>query len=234
MTASSGLLRKWGKGPFVGTYKLDVPASNTHEQLNLGSSSLLPIEKAMASVCLVTIGDGVWASGILLNSQGLVLTNAHLLEPWRFGKTHVSGGGNGTNSKTFPFMLEGTTSLGNKIESDQISQTLHSKVPVHYPFAADEHGGYKLNPSYDNHRNIRIRLDHIKPWVWCDAKVVYICKGPWDVALLQIESIPDNLVPMVMNFSRPSTGSKAYVIGHGLFGPKCGMSLLIFIPFCPF
>ncbi|XP_057434182.1 glyoxysomal processing protease, glyoxysomal isoform X2 [Lotus japonicus] len=222
VTASSGLLRKWGKGPFVGTYKLDVPASNTHEQLNLGSSSLLPIEKAMASVCLVTIGDGVWASGILLNSQGLVLTNAHLLEPWRFGKTHVSGGGNGTNSKTLPFMLEGTTSLGNKIESDQISQTLHSKVPVHYPFAADEHGGYKLNPSYDNHRNIRIRLDHIKPWVWCDAKVVYICKGPWDVALLQIESIPDNLVPMVMNFSRPSTGSKAYVIGHGLFGPKCG------------
>lgn len=218
MKASSGLLRTCpqntteglhyqegnsytpGKRPFIDYERSEtrVPSSNKHEHLNFGSSSPLLIERAMASVCLITIGDGVWASGVLLNSQGLVLTNAHLLEPWRFGKTHVSGRGYGTNPGNFPSILEGTTL---------------------------EQRRYKLNPTYDNHRNIRVRLDHIKPWVWCDAKVIYVCKGPWDVALLQLEPVPANLLPIVTSFSRPSTGSKAYVIGHGLFGPKCGKSL---------
>ncbi|TKY71725.1 Glyoxysomal processing protease [Spatholobus suberectus] len=228
VTASSGLLRKWpqntekglynqegnlyaaGRKPFFDTDKLGV------------CSSALSIEKAMASVCLVTIGDGVWASGVLLNSQGLILTNAHLLEPWRFGKEHVNGGGYGTNSENFPSMLEGTAYLGNRVESNQVSQTSPLKMPILYPSTANEQGGYKLNPTYNNHRNIRVRLDHIKPWVWSDAKIVYVCKGPWDVALLQLESVPDNLLPITMNFSRPSTGSKAFVIGHGLFGPKRG------------
>ena len=181
----------------------------------------------MTSVCLVTIGDGVWASGVLLNSQGLILTNAHLLEPWRFGKEHVNGGGYGTNSERISSMLEGTAYLVNRVASNQVSQTSPLKMPILYPFAANEQGGYKSSPTYDNHRNIRVRLDHIKPGVWCYAKVVYVCKGPWDVALLQLESVPDDLLPITMNFSRPSTGSQAFVIGHGLFGPKRGMSLLI-------
>jgi hypothetical protein len=244
VNAASGLLWTWpqnteeglcyqegnsnalGKEPFIDYEKSEahVPSSNRHKHLNFGSSSPLPIEKAMSSVCLVTIGDGVWASGILLNSQGLILTNAHLLEPWRFGKTHISGRGYGTNTEKFSSMLEGTTSHGNRVESIQISQKLPSKMTNLFPFPNDEKGRYKSNSTYDNHRNIRVRLDHIEPWVWCDAKVVYICKGPWDVALLQLEPVPDNLLPIVINISRPSTGSKAYVIGHGLFGPKCGMS----------
>lgn len=245
MSASNGLLQKWPQNPVKGLYnqegkpcaaekatfietdRLDVPSRNKNEHLNFGSSSPLPIEKAMASICLVTIGDGVWASGILLNSQGLILTNAHLLEPWRFGKTHLSGGGYGTDSEKLPFNLVRATSLGNGIESIEKSQTLPSKMAILYPFTADEQGEYKLNTTYGNHRNIRVRLDHVEPWVWCGAKVVYICKGPWDVALLQLESVPDKLLPVQMNFSRPSTGSKAYVIGHGLFGPKCGTFSLI-------
>ncbi|CAL0300907.1 unnamed protein product [Lupinus luteus] len=195
--ASSGLLQK-------------LPQN---EHLDFNGSSLLPTEKAMASICLVTIGDGVWASGVLLNSQGLILTNAHLLEPWRFGKTHLSGGGYGTNSEKFPFKLEGATDLRNGIASIQKSQTLPSKVGTVYSFTAD---------TYNNYRNIRVRLDHVNPSVWCGARVVYICKGPWDVALLQLESVPEKLLPVEINFSRPSTGSKTHVIGHGLFGPKCG------------
>ncbi|XP_027353322.1 glyoxysomal processing protease, glyoxysomal [Abrus precatorius] len=222
VTASSGLLRKWpqntvkgsynqenphavGNGPVFDTTTLAVCSRNKHEHLNFSSSSPLPIEKAMASVCLVTVGDGVWASGVLLNSQGLILTNAHLLQPWRFGKAHISGGGYGTNPEKFLSMLEGSTYLGSRVESNQVSQTLPSKMPIH-----------------DDHRNICVRLDHIKPWIWRDATVVFVCQGPWDVALLQLESVPDNLLPIVMNFSRPSTGSKAFVIGHGLFGPKRG------------
>ncbi|KAE9594974.1 putative peptidase S1, PA clan [Lupinus albus] len=228
--ASSGLLQKapqntvkWlynqggrpyaaGEATFTDTDKLDSPWRNKNEHINFNSSLPLPTEKTMASICLVTIGDGVWASGVLLNSQGLILTNAHLLEPWRFGKTHVSGGGYGTNSENFPFKSEGATDLGNGITSIQESQTLQSKVGTVHSFIADT----------NNYRNIRVRLDHVNPSVWCGARVVYICKGPWDVALLQLESVPDKLLPVEMNFSRPSTGSKTYVIGHGLFGPKCG------------
>ncbi|KAL9257212.1 Glyoxysomal processing protease, glyoxysomal-like protein [Drosera capensis] len=37
-----------------------------------------PIWKAAAAVCLVTMDNGVWASGILLNNHDLILTNAHI------------------------------------------------------------------------------------------------------------------------------------------------------------
>lgn len=53
------------------------------------SPSLL--SKAISSVVLVTVGDTCWASGIVLNKNGLVLTNAHLLEPWRFGRSSTLG-----------------------------------------------------------------------------------------------------------------------------------------------
>ncbi|KAL1335908.1 hypothetical protein HN51_030344 [Arachis hypogaea] len=239
--ASSGLLQMWpqntmegsynqqensyveGKAPFLDTIKLSVMSSNEHEPVSYGCSSPLPIEKAMASICLVTVGDGIWASGVLLNSQGLILTNAHLLEPWRFSKTHASGGGYGTSSEKIPFMLKGATSFYNGIECNQESQTSPTVKAILYPFATNEQGTYhKLNPTYYNHINLRVRLDHVTPPLWCDAKVLYVCKGPWDVALLQLKSVPDKLSPIVMDFSRPTTGSKAYVIGHGLFGPKHG------------
>ncbi|CBI30593.3 unnamed protein product, partial [Vitis vinifera] len=140
---------------------------NLNAQPDCCSPPLSLIEKAMASICLVTIDDGVWASGVVLNSQGLILTNAHLLEPWRFGKT----------SQDFS--------------------------------------------TYRGHRNIRIRLDHTDPRIWCDARVVYVSKGPLDIALLQLEFVPGQLCPIIMDFACPSAGSKAYVIGHGLFGPRC-------------
>ncbi|KAK2374036.1 translocon at the outer envelope membrane of chloroplasts [Trifolium repens] len=173
VNAASGLLRMWpqntveglcyqegnsialGKEPFIDYEKSEahVPSSNRQKHLYFGSSSPLPIEKAMSSVCLVTIGDGVWASGILLNSQGLILRNVHLLETWRFGKTQISGRGYGTNADKFSSMLEGTTSHGNRVESIQISQKLPSKMTNLHPFANDEKGRYKSNSTYDNHRN---------------------------------------------------------------------------------
>ena len=136
----------------------------------------------MCSVCLITVDNGVWASGVLLNDQGLILTNAHLLEPWRFGKKTTD------------------------------------------PFIGGEPGGHKWSLMPRGSRKICVRLDQKNPWIWCDAKVIYVCKGPLDVALLQLESVPDQLCPIIMDFSRPSIGSKAYVIGHGLFGPRCGIS----------
>ncbi|MED6174800.1 hypothetical protein PIB30_072388 [Stylosanthes scabra] len=209
-----------GNVPFLDTVRLSILSRNEHKHLSYSSSSPLPIEKAMASVCLITVGDGIWASGVLLNSQGLILTNAHLLEPWRFSKTHASGGGYGTSSEKLSFVQMGATS---GIECNQESQTSPTVKAILHPFATNEQGKYhKLNRTYYNNINLRVRLDHVTPSLWCDAKVLYVCKGPWDVALLQLKSIPDKLLPIVMDFSQPTTGSKAYVIGHGLFGPKHG------------
>ncbi|KAL5730444.1 hypothetical protein ACHQM5_003263 [Ranunculus cassubicifolius] len=132
------------------------------------------VEKTMASVALVTVDEGTWASGVVLNDSGLILTNAHLLEPWRFDKGNLP--------------------------------------PATYS---------SLSSGF---RRIRVRLDHVNPRIWCDARVVYISKGPLDIALLQLENVPENLSPIIPDFTCPSPGSKAYVIGHGLFGPRTDLS----------
>ncbi|GMY37401.1 glyoxysomal processing protease, glyoxysomal isoform X2 [Fagus crenata] len=199
--------------------------SNFHRHLYSYYPSQLPVEEAMGGICLVTCDDGVWASGVLLNKEGLILTNAHLLEPWRFGKTTVRGVSYGTQSEDLSFLSEESASLvQNRVDANQKSQSLLPKSPkILNPFVSNEFGGYKMTWSYRDHRNVRVRLDHREPWVWCDAKVLYVCKGPLDVALLQLEYIPDQLSPIIVDFECPSLGSKAYVIGHGLFGPRCGL-----------
>ncbi|CAN6457343.1 unnamed protein product [Victoria cruziana] len=121
------------------------------------------LQKAMTSVVLVTVGDGAWASGVILNSEGLILTNAHLLEPWRFRE--VSRG----------------------------------------------------------YGRIRVRLNHVNTKVWCDARAVYVSRGPLDIALLQIESVPNCIFPVTPEIASPKPGSKAFVIGHGLFGPRSNL-----------
>ncbi|CAI0407511.1 unnamed protein product [Linum tenue] len=168
--------------------------------------SLVPVKKAISSICLITIGEGVWASGVLLNEKGLVLTNAHLLEPSRFGRTTVSGGGNEIRSDIIPYPLSG----------EDVIQKNKRKL-----FNAEE---AIVGSSYNNHGIIRVRLNHVDPRIWCDAKVVYISRGPLDVALLQLENVPGHLIPISVDLLCPALGSTTYVIGHALFGPRCGFS----------
>ncbi|KAI3814894.1 hypothetical protein L1987_14541 [Smallanthus sonchifolius] len=151
-----------------------------------------PVELAMSSICLITINDGMWASGVLLNNHGLILTNAHLLEPWRFKKTAANENNHKTMSNIFftpSNETEDTTALA--FQSKRI------------------------------HQNIRVRVDYLNHWIWCDASVVYVSKGPLDISVLQLDFVPDKLQPIVMDFTCPSPGSKVYVTGHGLFGPRC-------------
>ncbi|GFP97136.1 glyoxysomal processing protease glyoxysomal [Phtheirospermum japonicum] len=166
-------------------------SNDVHEQIHSESRLISPVEKAMASICLITTDDGSWASGILLNKQGLVLTNAHLLEPWRFGKTAVKGDRNESKSEV---------AIIPNIQENALSGRASA---------------------YLNHRNVRVRLDSMEPWMWTDARIVYISKGPLDIALLKLDVVPDQLCPVVVDVECPSRGSKAYVIGHGLFGPRC-------------
>ncbi|CAL1398015.1 unnamed protein product [Linum trigynum] len=174
--------------------------------------SLVPVEKAMPSICLVTMGEGVWASGVLLNEQGLVLTNAHLLEPWRFGRTTVSGGGNEIGSEIIPCHLS---------REDVYQKNNRGFLNTQEALVDPSRGS---NFSFKEHQTIRVRLDHVDPLIWCSAKVVYISRGPLDVALLQLENVPAHISPISVDLSCPALGSKAYVIGHALFGPKCGFS----------
>lgn len=179
------------------------------------------IKKAMTSICLITADDGVWASGVLLNKKGLILTNAHLLEPWRFGRTSVNYGRNENNSFENVSPVDGVVDLHK-------SDGLIPHIPkIGYSSVVD--GKYNYGSSYSGHRRIRVRLDHVDPWVWCDASVVYISKGPLDIALLQLDHVPDQLHPIVTDPACPSPGLKAYVIGHGLFGPQSD----IFPSVCP-
>ncbi|KAJ4833895.1 hypothetical protein Tsubulata_041476 [Turnera subulata] len=225
-TACSDLLLKEpqnaGKGFHINKGKLNA-VGNAYSHISDGplhySPSPLPVEKAMDSVCLITIDESVWASGVLLNDQGLILTNAHLLEPWRFGKTSVYGRNVGTEFEESRF--SGYTGVDGSHTTVSLSpQTLKNTDSS----TSDESKGYKLLLSYKGHRNIRVRLDHVDPWIWCDAKILYICSGSLDVALLQLERIPDQLCPIKADFACPSLGSKMYVIGHGLFGPRGGFA----------
>ncbi|KAL3617123.1 hypothetical protein CASFOL_039517 [Castilleja foliolosa] len=168
-----------------------LPNDYMDEQIHSESRLITPVEKAMASICLITTDDGSWASGVLLNKQGLILTNAHLLEPWRFGKTALKGDRNRT------------------------------KTEVHIIPNIQENALSGRTSAYLNHSNVRVRLDSMDPWMWTDARIVYISKGPLDIALLQLDIIPDRLCPVGIDVECPSRGSKAYVIGHGLFGPRC-------------
>lgn len=177
----------------------------------------------MASVCLVTIDNGVWASGVLLNSKGLILTNAHLLEPWRFRKATANGERNQSKSEALFTPYNDSFPSGEEgIGGDPRSQVLLPKrLETRDSSVVKDPGGYKLKWN-TTHRGIRVRLDHGDPWIWCEARVVYVSKGPLDIALLQLELVPDQLCPIVKDSACPSPGSKVFVIGHGLFGPRCG------------
>ncbi|KAK6932596.1 hypothetical protein RJ641_002220, partial [Dillenia turbinata] len=192
--------------------------SHIHNHLSSGYSPQSPVQKAMASVCLITIDDGIWASGILLNKQGLILSNAHLLEPWRFGRT--------------------TESAQNV---DKLREIQHLYRPVLPVQESDGQGGLQgsfsmtmsiSDPGNDNkenmmrslglsHKRIRVRVDHKYPWIWCDARVVFVSQGPSDVALFQLEFVPDQVCPIMVELACPLPGARAHVIGHGLLGPRC-------------
>uniref|UniRef100_A0A803LLK3 Glyoxysomal processing protease, glyoxysomal n=1 Tax=Chenopodium quinoa TaxID=63459 RepID=A0A803LLK3_CHEQI len=194
-------------------------SSNLIEKQPVNHCSVpLTVEHAMFSVCLITLNNGVWASGILLNEQGLILTNAHLLEPWRFGRTPIQSGFDETRIKNNFFMLDDSMPLRQAVEQTSGVVQSSSVQPLNY--LRNSHGIY---PNHQVHSEISVRVDLMESWLWCKAKVVYISKGPLDISLLQLESVPKPLSPICADLTCPSPGSKAFVIGHGLLGPRCDL-----------
>lgn len=211
--------------------KADLESLTTHSHEDpLVRRSPSAYEKAVSSVCLVTIDDRLWASGILLNEQGLVLTNAHLLEPWRFGRTHVNGESTRLRLELFSLSEKYPSPVSSTGDEHRENNSTDPRMVQN----DTEHRRYNWGTVYSGHKRIRVRLDHTEHWVWCDAKVVYVCKGPLDIALLQLVDAPGQLSPVTVEFNSPLPGSRAYVIGHGLFGPRCGEDFfpLLSIAFC--
>ncbi|CAL4894242.1 unnamed protein product [Urochloa decumbens] len=166
------------------------------------------IREAISAVVLVTVGDSSWASGIVLNKRGLVLTNAHLLEPWRFGRTSPLGV---------------QTSFTGEFLSVRENRSLQPQQCKFSNEDAVKHEISLFNLGFKREKRISVRLDHADSQVWCDASVVFISKGPLDVALLQMEKVPIELNTVRPEFVCPTAGSSVYVVGHGLFGPRSGL-----------
>ncbi|MCO5570795.1 hypothetical protein L7F22_024523 [Adiantum nelumboides] len=202
------------------------------------------ISRAIASVVLVTVGDGAWASGVLINDKGLILTNAHLLEPWRFGKTQLSQSQSDMAISANQFRTHDSTGIrwpsGTSKESLSFSKGFEKiagkvqlsvgDVDLQMTQQGDEvvtcgskdrlvvQPAFEIN--YRSYRRIRVRLEHPEPHSWYDARAVYISRGPLDIALLQLDKVPTGLLPIKPEENCPFPGSTAIVIGHGLFGPR--------------
>ncbi|KAL6609716.1 hypothetical protein ACP70R_039685 [Stipagrostis hirtigluma subsp. patula] len=183
-------------------------SANNLNQYRISPSSL---REAISSVVLVTVGDTSWASGIVLNKNGLVLTNAHLLEPWRFGRTSTLGLQNKITSVAGEHLSDG---------EDKPLQPQQCKVSNE---DAVKHEFSLFNLGFKREKRISVRLDQGESQMWCDASVVFISRGPLDVALLQMEKVPTELNVIRPEFVCPTAGSSVYVVGHGLLGPRSGL-----------
>ncbi|KAL6839311.1 hypothetical protein ACP4OV_030983 [Aristida adscensionis] len=183
-------------------------SANNLNQDCISSSSL---REAISSVVLVTVGDTSWASGIILNKNGLVLTNAHLLEPWRFGRTSTLGLQNKITSDAGEHVGDGEN---DPLQSQQCEVSNEDAV---------KHEFSLFNLGFKREKRISVRLDQGERQMWCNASVVFISKGPLDVALIQMEKIPIELNVIRPEFVCPAAGSSVYVVGHGLLGPRSGL-----------
>ncbi|KAG0583242.1 hypothetical protein M758_3G121800 [Ceratodon purpureus] len=175
------------------------------------------VDNAVTSVVLITIGDGAWASGIILNKTGLILTNAHLLEPWRFGKNRIA-----PSSANESIPQENDSGLRCPHASSEYQED-HSQKGV----ATSRVSSWPADVAQKNYQRIRVRLDHQQPRSWHAARPIYVSQGPLDIALLQLESPPSDLCPITPEKECPTPGSTAVVLGHGLFGPRSELCLSV-------
>ncbi|KAF2303306.1 hypothetical protein GH714_016518 [Hevea brasiliensis] len=135
---------------------------------NRRGDSLLAVGSPFGVLSPLHFFNRCMGSGVLLNDQGLILTNARLLGPWSFGKTTANGRRDGAKSQAV--------------------------------FLLPEESAFPGYSNVDNHE----KSHRLQPEA--------------------LECVSDQLCPIKLGFACPILGSKACVIGHGLFGPTCGFS----------
>eukprot|EP00897_Mesotaenium_endlicherianum_P010148 jgi/Mesen1/9161/ME000591S08488 len=108
--------------------------------------------------------------------------------------------------------------MGRQVAAAQQVQLQPQPVGASFP-------GAQQPPSRGPRRGprIQVRLDHLQGATWRDAEVVYVSQGPLDVAVLRLEARAGErlaLRPLEHDMCPPAPGSPAFVVGHGLFGPR--------------
>jgi len=147
-----------------------------------------------AGVLLIHV-SGRYASGVCVDSSGVVMTSAHLFSP------------------LLAHELEQQQKQKQKQKQKQEQKQEHQKNTID-GFAAAR----LLHLS--KHR-IRVRVDSpSKPSVWCAATPLFVSTNSIDMALLRLEdNFPRDSVRVVRPCERVvRSGMRAYAVGYGPFG----------------
>ncbi|PKA46691.1 Glyoxysomal processing protease, glyoxysomal [Apostasia shenzhenica] len=195
------------------------PGDCLHRSPMSSSCSSSSLEKASSSVVLIAGSNGFWASGVVLNKSGLILTNAHILEPWRFGRASVLTPNERVTSSSFE-LYRVPSQRQETLAELETGTHLRSKSRS----SAGGHRKSLLSLSYQSLKKLSVRVDYLEQQMWYNAQAIYVSKGPLDVALLQLESTPSHLCPITYELRCPPEGSVVHVVGHGLLGPRSNIA----------
>jgi hypothetical protein len=188
------------------------------------SSCTRTVELAERSVLVARIG-GSWASAIVLTGNGYLMTNAHLLRP--FLETPDTPSPSTPAKAVEPsFAPDGSTisppeAPSHLLYEDAIRLKRHVKVSVRL-----ESTHMQLQPDEDPST---IEAE------WMTAHLVYVSQGPWDVAIMKINSThPLHAVAIHPSYRHattqgqreclPAVGSRALAVGHALFAPGSALA----------
>eukprot|EP00850_Spirogloea_muscicola_P020315 SM000212S06908 [mRNA] locus=s212:196119:201338:+ [translate_table: standard] len=185
------------------------------------SSDSEAAQNASRAVVMIATKDGAWASGVILSQSGIVVTNAHLLEPWRFrSKSRLSASQlAGRSAPVEANAQEANHSLQCLSQPPNTSlcngHTSHHKTVQ--PHASLREGPLEA-------QDVQVHIDFPKEASgWYNTRIVHVSQGPVDVGVLQIVHPPAGLAPIAAELAPPRPGSLAFVIGHGLFAPLAGL-----------
>jgi S1-C subfamily serine protease len=155
-------------------------------------------------VVLVQVGSH-WCSGVMISSEGHVLTNAHVM---------------------YDFIVAFLPDF------DQVryhSSTFQQRVSCFRHLTSKE----MVNAFLQSQAKIRIRIDGSHEKKWYTASVYFISPSHLDIALLQVKRILESdtkykyfeLPPSSpLYYSPPRIGTEVFAIGYGVFGPSAPTS----------
>lgn len=171
------------------------------------------VSRLERSLVLARIGSS-WASAVVISQDGYVVTNAHLIRPYLVKSSSKDAPSSGPSSDAPPMIRP---SLGGAHLSVRLEP--HQTTSCNPNLALSKQSANGPLPTPPVHPE-----SGRSSGTWHKAEVVYVCQGPWDIALLKV-SLPASVHLFPMHDCRrvPRRGESVFVIGHALFGPPVGL-----------